>query len=483
MDCHFKWYTSTVLEEAQGKCKVQFGTHPADCAEWLENSSGRMAPKGTFTNGAKHNNPEEATTAAIRPNTSVQVFHNCVNSGARWIPTLASAVSDDGEQIKVPLEPDWIAIDEGRVKCYTYYSFTVHDVPFQIWNRYTEPEFIGQGAYGCVIRARDTQMAVNPNDNSAEAGKVAIKKIIDIQEMDEIDSMRTLREIKINRHLDHENIAKLTEVFPSTVLHPFNEVYMVFDLEATDLSRLIRSDRLRDEQIPLFSYQLMKGMKYCHTAGIMHRDIKPSNILVNPVTGVLKLADFGLAIGKAGTSHQLINYVVTRWYRAPELLLDNQHYDYAIDMWSVGCIVIEMLIRKPLLKGKTSKDQLRLIMSLLGNPAADDVAFIEKERYREMLLKMSKKEHVPWEKVISSGGRNMGTLPNENVCIHLIDQLLQFAPEKRLTAADALQHPYFEGLHNPANEPSCPNEWGFVTEDLDVEEVFKMLHDESLIMM
>merc|ERR1711865_894627 len=398
----------------------------------------------------------EASTVAMsafksgeaRVGDGCQVHMDNCSSGARWIPSVITAV--DGGLVKTAISlNESIPVDQGRVISYKYNSFTVHDVPFQIWNRYTEPEFIGQGAYGCVIKARDSEIDTAGN-TSASAGRVAIKKIIDIQEMDEIDSMRTLREILINRHLKHPNVVKLTEVFPSTVMHPFNEIYLVFDLEATDLSRLIRSDRLRDEQIPLFSYQLMKGMKYIHSAGIMHRDIKPSNILVDPATGVLKLADFGLAIGKAGSSHQLINYVVTRWYRAPELLLDNQAYDYAIDMWSVGCIVIEMLIR---------------------NPAADDVAFIEKERYREMLLKMSKKEHVPWEKVISSGGRNMGTLPNENVCIHLIDQLLQFAPEKRLTAADALQHPYFEGLHNPANEPSCPNEWGFVTEDLDVEEV------------
>merc|ERR1719460_1575959 len=110
----------------------------------------------------------------------------------------------------------------------------------------------------------------------------------------------------------------------------------------------------------------------------MHRDTKPSNILVNP-EGDIKIADFGLAIGPAGISHQLINYVVTRWYRAPELLLDNAAYDFAIDMWSVGCILIEMLIRKPLLKGKSSKDQLRLILSLLGSPAPEDVTFIEKQ--------------------------------------------------------------------------------------------------------
>jgi len=428
----------------------------------------------------------EASTVAMsafksgeaRVGDGCQVHMDNCSSGARWIPSVITAV--DGGLVKTAISlNESIPVDQGRVISYKYNSFTVHDVPFQIWNRYTEPEFIGQGAYGCVIKARDSEIDTAGN-TSASAGRVAIKKIIDIQEMDEIDSMRTLREILINRHLKHPNVVKLTEVFPSTVMHPFNEIYLVFDLEATDLSRLIRSNRLTNEQIPLFCYQLINGMKYIHSAGIMHRDIKPSNILVDPATGVLKLADFGLAIGKAGSSHQLINYVVTRWYRAPELLLDNQAYDYAIDMWSVGCIVIEMLIRKPLLKGKTSKDQLRLIMSLLGNPSPGEVNFIEKARYREMLLKMTKKEHVPWTKVLESGGHSLGSLPDEDNCVNLIDQLLQFAPERRLTATAALEHPYFAALHNPANEPSCENEWGFVTEDLDVEEVFKMLHDESI---
>lgn len=94
---------------------------------------------------------------------------------------------------------------------------------------------------------------------------------------------------------------------------------------------------------------------------------------------------------------------------------------------------------------------------------------------------MTAKEHVPWEKVIASGGRVVGAMQNEQVAIDLVDQLLQFSPHRRLTATGALEHPYFQGLHDPINETTCDNEWGFVTEDLDVEEVFKMLCDESLI--
>lgn len=177
--------------------------------------------------------------------------------------------------------------------------------------------------------------------------------------------------MKICRHMiGHENIVKLYEVIPPTVCNEkINEVYMVFEWMAGDLSKFIRSGQLQDTHVMGFTYQIIAALKYIHSAGIMHRDMKPSNILVNPA-GDIKLADFGLAIGEAGTSHQLINYVVTRWYRAPELLLDQKNYDYAIDMWSVGCILGEMLARRPLFRGNSSKDQLRLILSLIGKPKA-----------------------------------------------------------------------------------------------------------------
>jgi len=339
------------------------------------------------------------------------------------------------------------------------------DVEFEVWDRYEQPKFIGQGAYGCVISARD----------KTTQQPVALKKVIDIQEMDNIDAMRTLREMKICRHLrGHENIVKLLEVIPPTTCDvKINEVYMAFEWMAGDLSKFIRSGAIQDTHVMGFTYQILAALKYIHSAGIMHRDMKPSNILVNPA-GDIKLADFGLAIGAAGQSHQLINYVVTRWYRAPELLLDQKNYGYAIDMWSTGCILGEMLARRPLFRGNSSKDQLRLILSLLGKPKPEDVEFVDKPRYKEMLLKMQEKAAIPWNKIFHKGSAE---------ALDLLDKTLQFSPDKRINAAESLQHPYFATLHNPEFEPDCKEQFRYVTEDLDVKEVWKQLAEESMIMV
>eukprot|EP00656_Telonema_subtile_P052483 TRINITY_DN7334_c0_g1_i1.p1 TRINITY_DN7334_c0_g1~~TRINITY_DN7334_c0_g1_i1.p1 ORF type:complete len:514 (-),score=75.26 TRINITY_DN7334_c0_g1_i1:304-1845(-) len=479
MNIHFKWYASTVLEAKDNQVLVRFGSWAEENNEWVACDGGRLAPCSTFTNGEMVDNVELGVTAEVSVGDSVEVYHRDVS---KWIPSTVSEVSDDGEYLKVHNNAGvWVNINQNSVRMYEYKQFTVSNVDFEVWARYSDPKFIGQGAYGCVIAANDLQCNPAVVADNPDAGKVAIKKIIDIQDMDEIDAMRTLREIKICRHLTgHENVTTLLEVFPSTKLEPFNEVYLVFELMPTDLSRLIRANELQNERIPSFTYQLIRGLKFIHSAGIMHRDIKPSNILVNPETGTLKLADFGLAIGPAGTSHQLINYVVTRWYRAPELLLDNEEYGCAIDMWSVGCILIEMLLRKPLLKGKSSKDQLRLILSLLGKPSTEDCEFIQKDRYRDMLLKMTDRPPVPWERVLEQGGA-LDVSPPPFPCLDLVDCLLKFSPERRLNATDALAHPFFNELRDIDNEPECQELFGFVTEDLEADEVYRLIREESFL--
>jgi len=163
---------------------------------------------------------------------------------------------------------------------------------------------------------------------------------------------------------------------------------------------------------------------------------------------------------------------VTRWYRAPELLLDQKNYTASIDMWSVGCILGEMLARRPLFRGNSSKDQLRLILSLLGKPKAEDVAFVDKPRYKEMLLKMQEKAAIPWSKIFHKASPE---------ALDMLDQLLQFSPDKRVSASDALQHPYFASLHNPEYEPECKELFGYVTEDLTVQQVWAELAKESMI--
>jgi len=478
MDGYFKWYASTVVRVKANSALIKFGDWPDRFNEWIGFDSARMAGLGTFTNCEMTNRMSQGTTADVAIGTEVEVYHKSFRT---WVPARVIASAEDGESLQVEgddLGQDWVAINDGRVRLFkrkerapvvappqNYTKFTPPgcDVEFEVWDRYEQPKFVGQGAYGCVIFAYD---------NFAKQ-HVAIKKVIDIQEMDNIDAMRTLREMKICRHMiGHENVVKLFEIIPPTTCDEnINEVYMVFEWMAGDLSKFIRSGALQDTHVMGFTYQIIAALKYIHSAGIMHRDMKPSNILVNP-KGDIKLADFGLAIGMTGQSHQLINYVVTRWYRAPELLLDQKNYGPAIDMWSTGCILGEMLARRPLFRGNSSKDQLRLILSLIGKPKPDDVEFVDKPRYKEMLLKMQEKAAIPWAKIFHKAQPDV---------LDLLDKLLQFSPDKRIDATDSLSHPYFASLHNPQYEPDCKELFGYVTEDLDVKEIFRLLAAESVI--
>ena len=200
---------------------------------------------------------------------------------------------------------------------------------------------VGHGAYGVVVGAVDTE----------SGDKVAIKKITNAFN-DLLDAKRIAREIKLMRFLQHDNLVCLREVLRPASLAHFEDVYIITDLMDSDLHRVIRNaQELSDEHIQWLTYQLLCGLKYLHSAHILHRDLKPSNILVNANCD-LRICDFGLSRGADPSSldQGLTEYVVTRWYRAPELLL-TAPYSSAVDVWATGCIVAEMLGRKPLFPG------------------------------------------------------------------------------------------------------------------------------------
>ena len=234
------------------------------------------------------------------------------------------------------------------------YSFKAGKETFTIDKRYSLIRTVGSGAYGVVISASD----------SLKNRNVAIKMVARAFN-DEIDAKRILREIKLLKHFNHENIVSIVDMMPPQVkcVDDFNDVYIVADLMETDLHRIIYSKQtLSIDHVQYFVYQILRGLKCVHSANVIHRDLKPSNLLVNSNCD-LKICDFGLARGIHGdrsSSMLLTEYVVTRWYRAPEIMLACHEYSKPIDVWSVGCIFAELILRKPFFPGDDYIDQVRI---------------------------------------------------------------------------------------------------------------------------
>ncbi|MCO5580864.1 hypothetical protein L7F22_034736 [Adiantum nelumboides] len=334
---------------------------------------------------------------------------------------------------------------------------------FEIDTRYVPIKAIGKGAYGVVCSARDmrnemankTQSCANAQE-AANAKKVAIKKIGNAFE-NCTDARRTLREIRLLRQLRHENVIAVRDIMCPTSRTLFNDVYIVYDLMDTDLHHIIRSSQtLTDDHCQYFIYQLLRGLKYVHSANVLHRDLKPSNLLLNANCD-LKICDFGLARvvnggnGRAPTaSEQLMTeYVVTRWYRAPELLLSCEEYTSAIDVWSVGCIFAELLGRKPIFPGKDYLHQLKLILNTIGSPDPDTgLHFIHSLKARAFIRSQPRTPQICLAQLY----------PDANpLALNLIECMLVFDPSKRITVEEALQHPYLSLLHDLALEPTAPH--------------------------
>lgn len=226
---------------------------------------------------------------------------------------------------------------------------------------YRKIEQVGEGTYGRVYKASYTH-----SDGTVEY--VALKKVR-METEKEGFPITAIREIKILRELDHPNIVKLKEIVTGrSGDRSGSAIYMVFEFFEHDLAGLMNSKFVFSEaQIKSYIKQLLAGLHYIHKRRILHRDIKASNLLINDA-GVLKIADFGLARPVPPKGAALSNRVVTLWYRAPELLLGSTNYTSAIDMWSVGCILGEMLAHKPLFPGNTEAEQLELICKCCGSP-------------------------------------------------------------------------------------------------------------------
>ncbi|XP_050227526.1 mitogen-activated protein kinase 20-like [Mercurialis annua] len=306
-------------------------------------------------------------------------------------------------------------------------------------NRYKIQEVIGKGSYGVVCSAIDTHTGE----------KVAIKKIHDIFEHIS-DAARILREIKLLRLLRHPDIVEIKHVMLPPSRREFKDIYVVFELMESDLHQVIKAnDDLTREHYQFFLYQLLRALKYIHTANVYHRDLKPKNILAN-ANCKLKICDFGLArvaFNDTPTTIFWTDYVATRWYRAPELCGSfYSKYTPAIDIWSIGCIFAEVLTGKPLFPGKNVVHQLDLMTDLLGTPSLDTISRVRNEKARRYLTSMRKKQPVSFAQ----------KFPNADpLALRLLERLLAFDPKDRPTAEEALADPYFKGLAKVEREPSC----------------------------
>ncbi|XP_022101090.1 mitogen-activated protein kinase 1-like [Acanthaster planci] len=333
---------------------------------------------------------------------------------------------------------------------------------FDVGPRYSGLSYIGEGAYGMVCSARDKQ--------TGQA--VAIKKISPFEH--QTYCQRTLREIKILTRFKHENIINIQDIIHADSIEELKDVYIVQSLMETDLYKLLKTQRLSNDHICYFLYQILRGLKYIHSANVLHRDLKPSNLLLN-TTCDLKICDFGLArIADPVHDHTgfLTEYVATRWYRAPEIMLNSKGYNKSIDMWSVGCILAEMFNSKPIFPGKHYLDQLNHILNVLGSPSSEDLDCILNGKARSYLQSLPFKATVPWSRMYPQADAK---------ALDLLDKMLTFNPDKRITVEDALKHPYLEQYHDPSDEPIAEEPFNFETEldDLPKEQLKELIFEEA----
>jgi len=421
---------------------------------------------------------------------------------------------------------------------------------WEIGDDYEIVKIIGKGSYGDVAEAI----------HKPTKTKVAIKRVFRLFD-DLVDCKRIVREICILRNLSHSNIVALHDIIEPRDLNNFDTLYLVTEYCQSDAKKLIKSaTHLQLAHIQVLMYNIMCGLKYMHSAEVIHRDIKPANILLNEDCSV-KICDFGLArsiLGvettfktltnpstssklstsaekplksqetillkdakheeikkkeihkqlvrtkdaRKGMKRELTGHVVTRWYRAPELILLEKDYGGAIDIWSVGCIFAELLSmmkehaptyldRKPLFPGSScfplspdhkaekkhgfphsSTDQLNVIFDKIGTPNEEEKSFVTDAKALEYLKTFSVRARVDFSELYPAAGKD---------AIDLMNKMLVFNPYFRITVDEVLAHPFFESIRDPDKEilAKKPVELAFEKDpELDNAKLRKLFIDE-----
>ncbi|KAJ7355392.1 Pkinase-domain-containing protein [Mycena albidolilacea] len=390
-----------------------------------------------------------------------------------------SAVDRGRSRVRRPDQPE----SEHDMKRKGYHSLhSSFGKVFHVKKRWKLIREMGSGAYGVVISAGD----------EITGETVAIKLVSRVFDKIQL-AKRALREITLLRHFTgHANITGLID---ATMISPeSNEIYIFMEPMEADLHQIIKSGQiLTSEHVQYFVYQILRGMKFVHSAGVLHRDLKPGNLLGNFTKSSfkralqmllsvvnadceLKICDFGLSRGFENASH-LTEYVATRWYRAPEIMLGFRAYDTAIDVWSIGCILAELLSSQPLFKGKDYVDQLKKILDVLGNlnlrsPEETVLQKIASEKARTYVRSLPISKKKPFTKILPTADLQ---------AIELLSHMLTFDPDQRFTVAEALEHSWLSGYHEPEEEPECPEvfeKWRAIEELTTLDEFRVALWNE-----
>lgn len=323
---------------------------------------------------------------------------------------------------------------------------------------YSATQIIGQGSFGVVYQA-----------TVVETGElVAIKKVFQ-------DKRYKNREFEIIKQLNHPNVIRMRQAFYTPGDKP-DEIYLnvVMDYIPETLSKVIKNYYKSKNQIPmllvkLYSYQMMRGLAYIHALGICHRDIKPQNILVDPSTHILKFCDFGSA-KKLVKGEPNVSYICSRFYRAPELIFGATEYNDAIDIWSTGCVIAELILGQPLFPGDSAVDQIVEIIKVLGTPSKQQIIEMNPNynEYRFPIIKA-----YPWNKVFKN------KVITEDF-VSFLNSIMCYEPNLRTKPLKVLLHPFFDELRQQEtllpNGNKLPDLFNFSPEEIqtDAESVKKL---------